>query len=160
MATEKLKFVVELYATYWQNPPIAEILINNDSKFKGEITTDKENPTRIEFEQEFEDGQPFDIIIDRTNKGKYDTIVNAKGDILHDQILHIKYMEVDEIDLGSVLYEGVYTPAYPEPWATQQRDKGIDLPESQKNNTILGHNGVWKLSATSPLYMWLLENLY
>ena len=33
-------------------------------------------------------------------------------------------MEVDEIDIGALVYEGVYTPEYPEPWASQQRASG------------------------------------
>ena len=62
--------------------------------------------------------------------------------------------------MGSLLYNGVYTPIYPEPWATQQKNNGIELPESITNSPDLGHNGTWSLSFTSPFYMWLLENLY
>ena len=58
------------------------------------------------------------------------------------------------------MYEGVYTPTYPEPWATQQKEEGIDLPKSFKNVTQMGHNGVWSFEFQSPFYMWLLENLY
>jgi hypothetical protein len=54
----------------------------------------------------------------------------------------------------------VYTPEYPEPWATQQRQQGMELPETFKNTTQMGHNGTWTFKFTSPFYMWLLENLY
>ena len=57
-------------------------------------------------------------------------------------------------------WAGVYEPQYPEPWATQQRLAGNELPESFKNVTTIGHNGCWVLSFESPFYMWLLENLY
>ena len=83
-----------------------------------------------------------------------------KGDLLKDQLLHIKSIEIDEIDLGSLLFEGVYRPNYPEPWATQQRESGHNIPETLKNSTDLGHNGTWTFTFTSPFYMWLLENLY
>ena len=74
--------------------------------------------------------------------------------------MNIKRIEIDEIDIGGLVYDGVYTPQYPEPWATQQKDAGIELQESFKNVTQLGHNGTWQFTFQSPFYMWLLENLY
>ena len=79
---------------------------------------------------------------------------------MHDQLLHIKSIEIDGIDIGSLVYEGTYRPDYPEPWATQQRESGLDLPETFKNVTEMGHNGTWTFKYSSPFYMWLLENLY
>jgi len=87
-------------------------------------------------------------------------VTDEDGNIIKDQVLHIKSIEFDEIDLGGLVYEGVYTPRYPEPWATIQRESGAELPESFKNVTQLGHEGEWKLTFSSPFYMWLLENLY
>ena len=78
------------------------------------------------------------------------------GEIKKDQMLHIKSIEIDDINLGALVYEGVYKPTYPEPWASEQND----LPETLKNVTQMGHNGTWTMSFTSPFYMWLLENLY
>ena len=160
MGTEKLKFKLELYATMWHKPPQAEILIDNHSHFKGDITGDESKPNVIEFEQEVEEGKEYNLIIKRSGKGKNQTVINEKGDILKDQLLHIKSMEIDEIDIGALVYEGIYTPKYPEPWATQQREAGIELPVSFKNVTNMGHDGEWKFKFASPFYMWLLENLY
>ena len=160
MGTEKLKFKLELYATMWHKPPQAEILIDNHSHFKGDITGDESKPNVIEFEQEVEGGKEYNLIINRSGKGKNQTVINEKGDILKDQLLHIKSMEIDEIDIGALVYEGIYTPKYPEPWATQQREAGIELPVSFKNVTNMGHDGEWKFKFASPFYMWLLENLY
>ena len=70
------------------------------------------------------------------------------------------YLKIDEIDIGGLVYEGVYKPEYPEQWATQQTKAGNKLPETLKNVTQMGHNGTWTFSFTSPFYMWLLENLY
>ena len=160
MATEKLKFKLQLYSTHWNKKPIVDVKINDKSYFKNEIAGTKENPTLIEFEQECEEGKDYQLILDRSNKDKRQTIVNEKGDLLKDQLLHIKSIEIDEIDLGALLFEGVYRPNYPEPWATQQREAGHNIPETLKNSTDLGHNGTWTFSFTSPFYMWLLENLY
>ena len=160
MATEKLKFRLELYATMWDKPPHAEILLNDDSYFKDDISGTEDKPTLVECEHEFKEGEESTLIIRRSGKFNNQTVVNDKGDLLKDQLLHIKSVNIDEIDIGALVYEGVYTPDYPEPWATQQRESGTDLRDSFKNVTKMGFNGEWKFTFSSPFYMWLLENLY
>ena len=156
---EKLKFKLELWGEYWDKPPVAEILINNESYSNLEITGTEDKPSLIEFEHTLEEDQKYTLKIIRSGKDKNQTIVE-NGKIVQDQLLHIKTIEIDEIDIGALVYEGSYTPEYHEPWATQQRSLGIDLPITFKNVTIMGHNGTWELKFTSPFYMWLLENLY
>ena len=158
MTTEKLKFKLELYATMWDKPPIANIKINEKSYFNKEITGTEDKPTIVEFEHELEAGK-CDLIINRLGKGAGQTVVED-GKIVKDQLLHIKSIEIDEIDIGSLVYEGTYKPEYPEPWATQQAEAGNKLPETLKNVTQMGHNGTWTFTFESPFYMWLLENLY
>ena len=160
MATEKLKFKLELYATMWDRPPHAEILIGDKSHFRGDITGTEDKPDVVEFEHEFTEGEKNELIIKRSGKDKNQTAVNENGDLLKDQLLHIKSIDIDEIDISGLVYEGIYTPEYPEPWATQQREAGKELPESFKNVTAMGHNGEWSFKFESPFYMWLLENLY
>ena len=36
--TEKLKFKLELWSTHWNKTPVAEILINDTSHYRAEIT--------------------------------------------------------------------------------------------------------------------------
>jgi len=160
MQTEQLKFKLELYATYWDKPPIAEILINGESQYRSEIKGTEKDPTVIEFEKELTEGEKYNLVISRSGKDTKQTLVNAEGGIEKDQLLHIKSIEIDEIDIGALVYEGVYTPEYPEPWHTQQVSAGNTPEKSFKNVTVIGHNGTWTLSIGSPFYMWLLENLY
>ena len=160
MGTEKLKFKLELYATMWDQPPHAEILINDISHFTGDIAGTEDKPDVVEFEHEFTEGEKGELTIKRSGKTKGQTVINENGDVLKDQLLHIKSIEIDEIDIGALVYEGVYTPQYPEPWATQQRAAGVELQESFKNVTNMGHDGTWRFTFSSPFYMWLLENLY
>lgn len=159
MTTEKLKFKIELWSTYWDKVPVANISINNHSHYNQEITGTEKEPTIIEFTHDLNEGEKYSLIIDRSGKDRRQTVIE-NGQIMKDQLLHIKSIEIDEIDIGALVYEGVYTPAYPEPWATQQKQAGKELPESFKNVTTMGHNGRWELSFVSPFYMWLLENLY
>jgi len=114
----------------------------------------------VEFEAELTEGAEYDLTIQRYGKKQNDTVVDQQGNILQDQMLHIKNIEIDEINIGGLVFEGEYTPAYPEPWASQQREMGNELPTTFKNAVILGHNGEWKFKFSSPFYMWLLENLY
>jgi|TARA_B100001564_G_C20270285_1_gene503472 hypothetical protein len=160
MATEKLKFKLELYSTFWDKKPTCEVLINGVSRWNDVVDGSDQDPTVIEFEHECEEGKQYELILDRKGKDKTQTIVNDKGDILHDQMLHIKSVEIDEIEIGTLVYEGIYKPNYPEPWATQQHEAGVDLPQTCKNVTVMGHNGTWTFRFSSPFYMWLLENLY
>ena len=160
MATEKLKFKLELYATMWDQPPVAEIKLDSKSYFHAEITGTEQNPTVVEFEAELTEGSEYNLIIERSGKNKNQTVLNDKGEIIKDQLLHIKSIGMDDIDIGALVYEGVYTPVYPEPWATQQRESGQDLKDSFKNVTQMGFNGTWSFRFGSPFYMWLLENLY
>ena len=160
MATEKLKFKVELFATMWNKPPHAEVLVDNKRQYIGPITGSEDKPTIIEFTQEFESDKEYNLDIKMSGKTSRQTLVNEKGDILKDQLLNIKSIEIDEIDIGALVYDGVFTPEYPEPWASQQREAGHELPKTLKNVTCMGHNGTWTFKFVSPFYIWLLENLY
>ena len=159
MATEKLKFKLELYATTWDKPPHVEVIINDKSFFKDDIRGTEDKPDIIEFEHELQENEKYELKIVRSGKTNSQTVVE-NGKMIKDQLLHIKYIEIDEIDIGPLVYEGEYTPEYPEPWATQQREAGNDLKDSFKNVTQMGFNGIWKFRFASPFYMWLLENLY
>ena len=160
MSTEKLKFKLELFSTHWLNKPGVDVQLNGKSHWKGDIGNDINDPQVIEFEHEFNEGEEVNLTLHRYGKTTKDCIVNEKGDLLKDQLLHIKSIEIDEIDLGALVYEGVYTPEYPEPWATQQKDANIELKKSFTNVTQMGFNGTWTFSFKSPFYMWLLDNLY
>ena len=97
MATEKLKFKLELYATMWDKPPVAEILINEKSFVKKEITGTEDKPDSIEFEHDLEENKEYNLIIKRSGKGSNQTLINEKGDILKDQLLNIKKIEEERV---------------------------------------------------------------
>ena len=160
MQTEKIKFKLELYATMWDKAPHVQVSINGRVFHKGEITGTEKKPNVIEFEETLVEKQKYELCIQRSNKDNKQCIVNDKGDILHDQLLHIKSIEIDEINIGNLVFEGTYTPEYPEPWFSEEVKAGNKPVESYKNVTAMGHNGTWKWSFSSPFYMWLLENLY
>ena len=161
MATEKLKFKLKLYSDYWGAPPYIDVLINNDIQWSGHVKKrDKEDPLFIEFDYECTETEKYNMTIRRSKKVQGDTVVNEKGDILHDSLLHIQNVEIDDINIGSLIYEAVYTPDYPKSIVKQHEEAGKELPKNFNCVTTLGHNGDWTLPFESPFYMWLLKSLY
>jgi len=161
MATEKLKFRLELYATMWDIPPMVKINVGEQMCYEGYIKGTEDKPDIVEFEREVEEGKKYDFVIHRSNKIKGQTVIDKNTkEILKDQILHIKSIEIDEINIGGLVYEGIYRPEYPEPWLSEQKKAGIVVKEEMKTCLGMGWNGTWTLSFESPFYMWLLENLY
>jgi hypothetical protein len=160
MTTEKLKFKLELYATYWDKCPKIDIFINDELLYCGEINQTLENPNVIEFEKELQKDVEYNLIIKRYNKTADQCKIDGSAKIVKDQLLHIKSIEIDDVDIGNLVFEGVYTPEYPEPWYSQQIKANKTPEKSFKNVTSMGHNGIWEFKFQSPFYMWLLENLY
>jgi hypothetical protein len=71
-------------------------------------------------------------------------------------VLNIDSIEVDEIDLGNLLWTAsIYNPIYPDCYADQEQKNIKDITEC----VTLGWNGMWRLPFTSPFYIWLLENI-
>tara|TARA_B100000214_G_C23958998_1_gene624319 strand:- start:1141 stop:1614 length:474 start_codon:yes stop_codon:yes gene_type:complete len=157
MPIENLKFRIELYSTYWQSPPFVDVKVNDTSYYTGKITSSIDKPTIIEFTAPCEEGKEYTLKIVRSNKGARDTVLDHDKKIIKDQLLNIKNIQIDDIDIDALIFEGEYRPDYPEPWLSQQQTKP---PAVLKNSVNLGHNGTWSLKIKSPFYMWLLENLY
>ena len=159
MATEDIDFHIELFGTFWDKVPSCKVCINDTEVWSGDVDGTKDNPTVIKFNHRLEADQEYHLKFDRQGKDISQTIVE-NGEMVKDQMLHIKSILIDEIDIGSLVYMGVYEPEYPEPWKSDQIKAGVDLPKTQKFVTEMGHNGTWTFTFTSPLYMWLLNNLH
>lgn len=72
-----------------------------------------------------------------------------------DQALKIKNLVLGDVHSPRFIWQGVYTPRYPEPWAAQQRQNGIQLEHCLRNTDYLGWNGVWRLEFTIPIFTWI-----
>jgi len=135
-------------------------LINDVSYYNGQIFGTKDKPNVIEFIHEFENDKQYSLIIRRKGKASNQTVTNTDGKIIKDQLLHIQNIEIDEIEMGALIYEGEFSPEYPEPWASEQRKFGVDLPKTMKNVCEMGHNGTWQFNFNTPFYMWFIDNRY
>jgi len=84
-----------------------------------------------------------------------------KPDIDPHQNLQISNLSFGQIHSPRFVWQGVYQPRYPEPWASQQLAQGIQLQSQLHNTDYLGWNGVWRLGFSVPIFTWIhkIENL-
>ena len=104
----------------------------------------------------------FDIALD---DGEHDLTVEHTYSESPQSALVIDKIEIDEIDLGVLAYQGVYTPTYPEPWYSDEVAAGRPPKETIGDGAdgsacmFMGWEGRYDLKFSTPLYEWLIENI-
>lgn len=85
----------------------------------------------------------------------------GKSDLDPDQALRIRNLSFGGIKSQRFVWQSVYSPCYPEPWASQQRSQHQELLSQIQATDYLGWNGIWRLEFTSPIFTWIhrIENL-
>ena len=138
-----------------------KVLIKVDDKEYASVTLTKSpNETEyFEFTAALDEGDhSLEIVFQ--NKTDQDTVMDQNGNILSDLLLNIESIEIDEIDLGTLLWiSSVYKPDYPKSYVQHCESIGQNLLPELQECVNLGWNGRWVLSFTSPFYIWLLENI-
>jgi len=156
---ETLHFKLGLSGSSDKKQPEFKILVN-DKLLVHDCLKGQANETEyFEFDSEIEEGD-CSLTIEFINKTMHDTVLDANGTIVEDLLLNIDLIEIDEINLGSLLWTASdYRPNYPPLYKQLQKEAGNELPASVSNCVNLGWNGQWILPFTSPFYIWLLENI-
>lgn len=149
--TETLHFKIGLAGTYWNKRPVYSILINDAVVTNKEIDTPSGEQFYVEFDHDLQEG-PCTLKIRLENKDDSDILKDNYEDpdnfkILGDLLLNIKSVEIDEINLGNLIY--TKTCFVGDDPSRPVLDKCQDL----------GWNGAWILEFDSPFYIWLLENI-
>jgi hypothetical protein len=84
------------------------------------------------------------------NKKPEHTSIDSDGNIVKDALITVSNVQFDEIKLGHMFYElASYSHNF--------NDTGDDVVEPF--NGSMGCNGTVSLEFTSPVYLWLLENM-
>lgn len=146
---------IELYKTnvsfkirpYWKDvPPLTKITLGTVLIWDGKI----EDTKSFEFTEHLSKGDHL-LSIELYNKSEMD----------REQALQILDLSLGRIQSQQFVWQGVYRPRYPEPWASEQREQGIDLPPELHRTDYLGWNGVWCLVFSCPVFTWIhrTENL-
>ena len=145
--TESVKFEITLSGTYWDRVPEFSITIDDQEFVRDSVTegktftfetelTESEHVLRIEFlNKEDED----------VKKDQYEDPDNFE--VLADMLLNIEKISIDDIEIENLKWSAsTFTPKDPH-------------KETLDNCVNLGWNGTYEIRFTSPVYLWLLENL-
>ena len=148
---ERVHIKLGLSGTYWAKRPKYRILFNDDVIKEGEIVAPTGEVEYVEFDAEYATDSAT-LKVQLLNKENTDTVENKDlTEILKDMLLNIVSMEVDEIDLGQILY------VHSEYITDKPVQFGGETTQLVKRCVNLGWNGTWQVTWTNPFYIWLLE---
>lgn len=152
--SELVEFKITLDSVWHNEPPKFEILLDDELIKSGVVTEREEHKEEhiVSFKKEIYEGE-HTLQIRLIEKQNYHTPVDNDGNILGDQLLNIKQIEIDEIELDYLFY---CLGKYHKQVGDVKEYEVEPLPDSYRN---LGWNGEWRLHFTVPTYMWFLENL-
>jgi hypothetical protein len=124
-----------------------EVKLNNHTKFKKILSTDTEI-IEFDFDDSVECNQILEIVM--SGKRPEHTVLDDTGSIVKDRLIEINSVSLDEINLGQIfLDKTTYTHDF---------NGSADKIQDQFFGTM-GCNGVLRLEFTTPVYLWLLENM-
>ena len=97
---------------------------------------------------EFESDDSCELTVELIDKTAQEAVV----------IESVSFFDIEDPKFA---WAGVYTPVYPEPWATEQQDQGVVLKPHLCPHTYLGWNGKWTLTFDLPVFTWIhrVQNL-
>ena len=137
--------------------------LSSDDITRGRISIDGKKIKDIEMKGKTEGKEiEFDVSAD---DGPHTLTVDHTFSESSSCALVIDKIEIDEIDIGILAYNGVYTPTYPEPWysdevaASRPPKETIGKGEDGSACMFMGWEGKYELPFSTPLYEWLLEHL-
>ena len=140
----KTKLLLHLAPVYHAEAPLLKIKFSNNYTITEELREKK----IYSFEDSLCAGS-YLLEISLLNKKNQDTVGNK------DKAIKIEKIVFNNIESDKFLYEGIYEPIYPEPWATQQKNLGKTLEKYLKFNNYLGWNGTWRLKYFVPIFTWI-----
>lgn len=143
--TESLKFDLVITANWQSHPPSIRIKIDNTTVEKNIDLVQGINCISIDVNLSYKSHQ---LIIDRRGA----TVMDQS------QTITIEKLSIDNIDCSHlILTNSWFEPIYPEPWATEQRNQENQLLDKVPFETVLGHDGIWRLDFECPVYPCLLD---
>lgn len=124
--------------------PLVSVKLNDTLLFHGSIN----QVMSVDFDIRADAGR-HELTVELHNKTDKDTIVETG----QDKAVIIKEIELFGIKSPRFVWQGIYTPNYPEHM--------IDQPPELKGQNYLGWNGVWRLKFSAPVFTWIhqTENL-
>jgi hypothetical protein len=150
---EQIKIKIELIAEFWDRFPMIDMVINGD--WISQHIIDQRCHT-IENTVNLQMGQSHLLQLHRYNKSDDQCqIIDGRK---KDQYVIINDVIIDGINVQNLIENQCwYEPEYPEVWARQQKNTGIDLESKVIGETWLSHNGIWNFEFSSPFYKFVIK---
>ena len=96
------------------------------------------------------ENQEHELKIQLKNKSAGHTVIDAQGNIVKDSAVQIKNLAFDDIDLGQIVQNNsVYVHDF----------NGNGALTHDKFYDTMGCNGTVSMKFTTPVYLWLLEQI-
>lgn len=124
-----------------------EVKLNSQTKFKKILSTNTES---IKFD--FDDSNDSKQVLELVMSGKLPehTVLDSAGHIVKDRLIEIIDVSLDEIKLGQLfLDQAIYLHDF----------NGTTEKIQDKFFGTMGCNGIVRLEFSSPVYLWLLDNM-
>ena len=100
---ETLHFKIGLSRSSDKKPVKFKISLNDTEFVSEKLNNDIGVIDYFEFDASIDEGN-CSLVIELMNKSVHDTILDSNGNIVDDLLLNIDSIEIDEIDLGSLLW--------------------------------------------------------
>jgi len=160
MVLETLHFEVHLLSECWDRLPHIEIFLNDTRHYDNLVP---KGLHIIKFSQECQIDNLHTLKIARFGKDNKQVKIDQSG-IIKDQYVEITKLIINGVDctkndINIMASKSSYVPEYPEPWASQQREAGIQLEKEVPGAVNLGHNGIWFFKFSCP-FMVFIEQIY
>ena len=139
---EKLRLNFVLDPMYHDRAPKVMVTLNDDILMDETVSEVK----NVELSLELEEDEKYKLGFHLYGKKDEDTIIDGEGNILKDQLLTVRDITFDGVGLDPLL------PVNQDCYYYHDGNRGPFLG-------IMGRNGVSAIRFTSPVYVWLLENL-
>lgn len=140
---ETVKLDITLNSNYQTHPPKARILLDGKEIFRQHIT----EQTTFSHQAELTAGTDHQLAIELRHKLPEHTVIDKQGKIIKDSVLLIDSLSVEDVDITGQL-------------STNQ--KLFYYEHSDKRHILyntLGVNGRAIINFSSPIYVWMLENI-
>lgn len=143
--TDATKLTFTVHST--GKPLDLEIKLDSQTAFDRTIENESQS-VEVEIDDEKEKTFPLEFIL--KNKTADHTVVDDEGNILEDSELIFSDIKVDEINIEELFwFQAEYSHNF----------NGSGEPTTENFYGSMGCNGTVKIDITTPIYLWLLENL-
>lgn len=149
---ERIKVRIVLTAEFWDSFPMVDLIMDGVTISQHVIN---QKTYTIEDTVDLAMDHPHLLQIRRKNKSDDQCIiVDGKQ---KDQYIIIDEVIIDGVNVQNLIWDRCwYEPEYPETWATQQKNAGVDLESKIIGETWLSHNGNWYFEFSSPFYKFVI----